>query len=73
VVLEGIHDFLAEHSITITGGMKLAKAAWNNPALNALVLMYQRLCDGQEKLALIHGNGGLGYRQGITIVECVDV
>jgi len=71
-VLEDMPDFLAEHSITITGGMNLAKAAWNNPALNALVLMHQRLCDGQEKLGLIHGNGGLGYRQGIAIIECVD-
>jgi len=68
-VLEDIPDFLAEHSITITGGMNLAKAAWNNPALNALVLMHHRLCNGQEKFGLIHGNGGLGYRQGIAIVE----
>jgi hypothetical protein len=72
-VLEDIPDFLAEHSITITGGMNLAKAAWNNPALNALVLMHHRLCGGQEMLGLIHGNGGLGYRQGIAIVERVDV
>ncbi len=71
-VLEDIPEFLAEHSITITGGMNLAKAAWNNPALNALVLMHHRLCDGQEKLGLIHGNGGLGYRQGVAIVERVD-
>ncbi|NQY86426.1 MAG: hypothetical protein HRT51_01550 [Colwellia sp.] len=71
-VLEDIPDFLAEHSITITGGMNLAKAAWNNPALNALVLMHHRLCDGPEKLGLIHGNGGLGYRQGVAIVERVD-
>ncbi len=68
-VLEDIPDFLAEHSITISGGMNLAKGAWNNPALNALILMHHRLCGGQEKLGLIHGNGGLGYRQGIAIVE----
>jgi hypothetical protein len=71
-VLEDIPDFLAKHSITISGGMNLARAAWNNPALNALVLMHHRLCDGPEKLGLIHGNGGLGYRQGIAIVECVN-
>lgn len=72
--LEDIPDFLAKHSITITGGMNLARAAWNNPALNALILMHQRLCnwDGKEKLGLVHGNGGLGYRQGIAIVERVD-
>ena len=70
-VLEDIPDFLAEHSITITGGMNLARAAWNNPALNALVVMHKRLSEGPEKLGLIHGNGGLGYRQGIAIVERV--
>lgn len=68
-MLEDIPDFLAEHSITISGGMNLAKAAWNNPALNALVLMHRRLSSGPEKLGLIHGNGGLGYRQGVAIVE----
>jgi hypothetical protein len=71
-ILEDIPDFLAKHSITITGGMNLARAAWNNPALNALVLMHQCLCNGPEKFGLIHGNGGLGYRQGIAIVERVD-
>jgi len=70
--LADIPNFLAEHSITITGGMNLARAAWNNPALNALVIMHKRLCDGPEKLGLIHGNGGLGYRQGIAIVERVS-
>jgi hypothetical protein len=70
-VLEDIPDFLAEHSITITGGMNLARAAWNNPALNALVVMHKRLCEGPENIGLIHGNGGLGYRQGVAIVERV--
>ena len=69
--LDDIPEFLAKYNITITGGMNLARAAWNNPALNALVLMHQRLCNGQEKLGLVHGNGGLGYRQGIAIVERV--
>lgn len=69
--LEDIPDFLTKHSITISGGMNLARAAWNNPALNALVLMHQSLCNSKENIGLIHGNGGLGYRQGIAIVECV--
>lgn len=69
--LEDIPDFLTEHSITISGGMNLARAAWNNPALNALILMYQRLSNSQESVGLVHGNGGLGYRQGIAIIERV--
>ncbi len=48
--------------------MNLAKGAWNNPALNALVVMYQRLLEGEEAIGLVHGNGGLGYRQGVAIV-----
>jgi hypothetical protein len=70
--LEDIPDVLTKHSITITGSMNLARAAWNNPALNALMMMHNRLCDDKggdhEKLGLIHGNGGLGYRQEIAIV-----
>ncbi len=70
-VLDELPEFLAQHSITITGGMNLAKGAWNNPALNGLIIMYQRLCDGPENLGLVHGNGGLGYRQGVAIMETV--
>ncbi len=67
--LDDLPNFLAKYSVTITGGMNLARAAWNNPALNALILMHQRLVNGQEKLGLIHANGGLGYRQGVAIIE----
>lgn len=70
-LLEEMPEFLAQHSITVTGGMNLAKGAWNNPALNALVVMYQRLQKGEELVGLVHGNGGLGYRQGVAIVEKV--
>jgi hypothetical protein len=52
--------------------MNLAKAAWNNPALNSLILMHHRLCDSSQKIGLIHGNGGLGYRQGVAIIERVN-
>lgn len=68
-VAHNIPAFLSQHSITITGGMNLARGAWNNPALNALIAMHHRLSDGPEKIGLIHGNGGLGYRQGVAIVE----
>ncbi len=67
-LLDDMPEFLAQHSITVTGGMNLAKGAWNNPALNALVVMYQRLLEGEEAIGLVHGNGGLGYRQGVAIV-----
>lgn len=68
-VAQNIPQFLEEHSITITGGMNLARGAWNNPALNALIAMHHRLNEGPEDIGLIHGNGGLGYRQGVAIVS----
>ena len=68
-VAQDIPEFLEQHSITITGGMNLARGAWNNPALNALITMHHRLNDGPETIGLVHGNGGLGYRQGVAIVE----
>lgn len=67
-LLDDMPDFLAQHSITVTGGMNLAKGAWNNPALNALIVMYERLLAGEESIGLVHGNGGLGYRQGVAII-----
>ena len=69
--LDEMSSFLAKHTITVTGGMNLARAAWNNPALNALIVMHQRLTNDKESVGLVHGNGGLGYRQGVAIIERV--
>ncbi len=38
--------------ITVTGGMNLARAPWNNPALNAMVTMYKRLRHGSHRLRI---------------------
>ncbi|MEO6909289.1 MAG: hypothetical protein ABI210_15515 [Abditibacteriaceae bacterium] len=65
-----IPSLLQTHEITVTGGMNLARAPWNNPALNALIVMCNRLAVGAEKLGIVHGNGGLGYRQGVAILQC---
>ncbi|NQZ07364.1 MAG: hypothetical protein HRT35_09415 [Algicola sp.] len=67
-MLEDIPEFLKQHSITITGGMNLARAPWNNPALNGIIDMVKRLIDGDEEIGLIHANGGLGYRQGVALL-----
>lgn len=66
--IKGIPAFLNEYPITVTGGMNLARGPWNNPALNGLICMYQTLTDGTIKLGAVHGNGGLGYRQGVAIL-----
>ncbi|WP_206662955.1 hypothetical protein [Anaerobacillus alkaliphilus] len=67
--IDDLSDFLSRYEITITGGMNFARAPWNNPALNALIDMYQKLrqCDGSY--GLVHGNGGIGEIQGIAILE----
>jgi len=70
-LLEEIPEFLARHSITVTGGMNLARAAWNNPALNALITMHHRLLQGPEHYGMVQGNGGLGYRQGVALLSRV--
>jgi hypothetical protein len=65
---DDIARILDEHEVTVTGGMNLARAPWNNPALNALVRMYEKFRDGRVRIGLVHGNGGLGYKQGIAIL-----
>jgi hypothetical protein len=71
-MLEKIPDFLKQHLITVTGGMNLARAPWNNPALNGMITLYQRLIEGEESLGLLHANGGLGYRQGVAMLTRND-
>nr|WP_319490329.1 hypothetical protein [uncultured Desulfobacter sp.] len=64
-----LDGFLRDNEITVTGGMNIARAPWNNPALNALIEMTQRLVKGHCQYGLVHGNGGIGEAQGITILE----
>lgn len=60
---------LQEHEVTVTGGMNLAGAPWNNPALNALITMYELLNKAQLRIAAVHGNGGMGFSQGIALLK----
>ena len=67
---EEVTKLIQRYPLTITGGMNLAKAAWNMPALHAIIEMYFKL---QKKDALpigaVHGNGGLGEKQGFLILR----
>ena len=63
-----ILSWLANKSLTCTGGMNLARAPWNNPALNGLIAVCEQL-QSQPDSALVHGNGGLGYKQGIALLS----
>ena len=67
--LSQLPGFLARHPVTVTGGMNLSRAPWNNPALNGLISMYHQLRQGDAPLGAVHGNGGLGYRQGLALLS----
>lgn len=60
---------LENHEVTVTGGMNLARAPWNNPALNALITMYKLLVEDPSFIGAVHGNGGLGFAQGVAILK----
>lgn len=65
-----IPSFLEEYEITVTGGLNLSRAPWNNTTLNNIIAMIEVL--GQDhsiKLAGIHGNGSLGYQQGFMVLR----
>ncbi|OIJ14562.1 hypothetical protein BKP35_06585 [Anaerobacillus arseniciselenatis] len=70
--IEQLSDFLEQYEVTITGGMNFARAPWNNPALNALIEIHQKLKEGTRKYGLVHGNGGIGETQGVAILEKCD-
>lgn len=68
-----ISAVLASYELTVTGGMNIARAPWNNASLNAAIAMCDRLHENTARsefphLGAVHGNGGLGYRQGVVIL-----
>jgi len=66
---KALAELLDNYEVTVTGGMNLAKAAWNNPSLNALVTMHGKILNSNFGIGLVHGNGGLGYKQGVAILR----
>lgn len=66
---EAISEFLATRPLTQTGGMNLARAPWNNPALNGLIAMCEALQQAPGQTGIVHGNGGLGYKQGLAVLS----
>ena len=64
---DALMQWLNQKPLTCTGGMNLARAPWNNPALNGLIAVCESLQNNKQD-ALVHGNGGLGYKQGIALL-----
>ncbi len=68
---EELEPLLARHEITVTGGMNLAGAPWNNAAMQGLVLLWEQLSSRNAtdaRVGLLHGNGGVGGYQGVAII-----
>ncbi len=64
----GLESVLARRELTVTGGMNLAGAPWNNPALHGLIVLLDQLKSSEARIGLVHGNGGVGGYQGVAIV-----
>ena len=62
-------NFLQSHPITVSGGMNFARGPWNNPALHGLVEMVRALSKSPASYGLVHGNGGLGGYQGLSLLK----
>jgi len=67
-----IPRFLDEYPLTITGGLNLSKAPWNNTTLSAFVSMAKRLrANKSQTIGGIHSIGAIGYKQAFVILKKV--
>jgi hypothetical protein len=62
-----IKRLLADHPVTITGGLNLARAPWNNTTLSAIVQAVEMIRAGTPIIG-IHSNAALGYKQGFLVL-----
>jgi len=67
--LDQASEFIERYPITVSGGMNLARAPWNNPVLNSIISMHDIMLTKRAQFGLVHGNGGLGYKQGLTLLR----
>lgn len=64
--------FLEEYPLTITGGLNLSKAAYNNTTLSAFASMANKLRESKNNaIGGIHSVGAVGYKQAFAILEKV--
>lgn len=67
-----IPTFLEKHAVTVTGGLNLAKAPWNNTTLYAISEMVKRLrVPGAPAFGGLHSIGALGYKQAFALLRRV--
>lgn len=61
-------DFLSRHPVTITGGLNLARAPWNNTTLSTMIQATQMIRGDQAPVIGIHSVAALGYKQAFAIL-----
>jgi hypothetical protein len=67
--LSQVPDLLRRFDVTVTGGLNLGRAPWNNTTLNAIVAVAELLRNpGEKRLAGVQSNGSLGYQQGFLLL-----
>ena len=71
--LEQLPAFLEKYDLTVTGGLNLAGAPWNNPVLHGIIEMYRYLSEGKARYGLVHGNGGLGEVQSVALLKSPEI
>ena len=64
-----LEKFIKENQMTVSGGLNLARAPWNNPALSGLIDLCEKMKKDKIKYGVVHGNGGIGEIQGVAILE----
>jgi hypothetical protein len=65
---DDIKRLLDEHPATITGGLNLGRAPWNNSTLNAMVQATEMI-RGSTPVIAVHSNAALGYKQGFAVLS----
>jgi len=68
-----IIPFAEKYPLTVTGGLNLAKAPWNNTTLQAFAAVTAALqSPDTPDIAGIHSVGALGYLQAFAVLERID-
>jgi hypothetical protein len=61
-------EFLAHHPATITGGLNLARAPWNNSTLSTMIQATQMIRASERSIIGVHSVAALGYKQAFAIL-----
>jgi hypothetical protein len=64
---DDVKRLLRAHPVTISGGLNLGRAPWNNSTLSTLIQATEMIRAGTPVIG-VHTNAALGYKQGFAIL-----